>query len=44
MTLREGINIEHKTFGMGCIIKKDADKLTVLFKNTKKVVNRAKCV
>lgn len=38
MKLSEGLNIKHKSFGNGCIIKKEGDKISVLFEDTNKVM------
>jgi DNA helicase-2/ATP-dependent DNA helicase PcrA len=38
VALKEGINIKHKTFGIGCIVKKEGDKINVLFANTNEVI------
>ncbi|MGH4121723.1 MAG: ATP-dependent helicase [Clostridium sp.] len=38
MQLNEGLNIKHKTFGNGYIIKKENDKISVLFEDTNKVM------
>ena len=35
--LCEGVNLKHKTFGKGCIIKSDGDRISVMFDNTSKV-------
>lgn len=36
MELSDGVNIKHKVFGIGCIVKKEGDKITVLFADTNK--------
>ena len=35
--LREGVHVKHKTFGKGSIIKKDPDRISVMFDKTSKV-------
>lgn len=35
--LREGVKIKHKSFGKGCVIKNDADRISVMFDMTNKV-------
>jgi len=35
--LREGVQIKHKAFGKGCIIKNDADRISVMFGKTNKI-------